>query len=81
MAFVLTSCGAANYKEKTVEKSSRLTIPDIVEFTPKQQEQAANELDACDENSPLGCKMVERMLIAFKKMRDQARVAKGEKIP
>lgn len=80
-AFVMTSCAGVDYSEKTVEASQKITVPDVIQFTPKQQETIADQLDSCDEHSPLGCDLIERALMAFKNMRDQARLAIGKKLP
>lgn len=57
--------------------------PDIAEYSPEVQEQAANELDAlgppCAPDVVYeGCSAVKRLVVDYKFMRDQTRALKDK---
>jgi hypothetical protein len=74
----MTSCGAVDSKKNT----DKLIVAKPAGYTKQQQARAADELDLLDKNlNCKGCSILETMMINYKKLRDQNRIARNEKLP
>lgn len=74
MALLCAGCGTT--PSDLDVKADRLVVPQVKEYTPAQQDQAADEMDEFCTKVPMLCQMVND----FGRMRDQARAALGIKV-
>lgn len=77
-ALGMGSCAKADYNPPT----KKITIAKPIEYTKEEQKKAADELDALDKlYNCNGCSVLEKMMIGYKRIRDNNRIARGEKLP
>jgi hypothetical protein len=66
----LSGCDKAGFNEKAL----RLTVPDVVEYSPAQLNKVADEMQSFD--APMTMELLKDYCV----MRDQARALKGEEL-
>ena len=77
-AILLSGCGTGIFDRPA---GGRVAVPDVVEYSEVVQDHVANELEALGPACPRdevfgGCSAVKRFVIAYGRMRDQARAAR-----
>lgn len=72
----LLFAGCSSTVSKVDVKTEKLIIPAVKQYTPAQQEKAADEMMNFCDDVPMLCQFVND----YGKMRDQARVALGMKV-
>lgn len=77
LMLLLSGCATAPSKSGKAERVDRIIVPAVKAYTPKTQKKAAAEMkNNCVKRTPTLCDFI----VDYGKMRDQARVATGQKV-